>query len=100
MKEKIDELTLDLEIIKQEISETGVEGAAANAQYKQLEQQNNRLKEALVRWALALSHTHSLTHSLARTLTHTCKHALAHSPTYKQQVCTYTCTHSTQCTWS
>ena len=51
----MEELTLDLEIIKQEISETGVEGAAANAQYKQLEQQNNRLKEALVRWALHLS---------------------------------------------
>lgn len=50
---------MDLEIIKQEISETGVEGAAANAQYKQLEQQNNRLKEALVRWAV---HTHLLTH--------------------------------------
>ena len=49
LKEKIEELTIDLEIIKQEISETGVEGAAANAQYKQLEQQNNRLKEALVR---------------------------------------------------
>ena len=54
----MEELTLDLEIIKQEISETGVEGAAANAQYKQLEQQNNRLKEALVRWALPLSHIH------------------------------------------
>ena len=49
MKEKVEELTIDLEIIKQEISETGVEGAAASAQFKQLEQQNNRLKEALVR---------------------------------------------------
>lgn len=49
LKEKIEELTIDLEIIKQEISETGVEGAAANAQYKQLEQQNSRLKDALVR---------------------------------------------------
>ena len=45
----MEELTIDLEIIKQEISETGVEGAAASAQFKQLEQQNNRLKEALVR---------------------------------------------------
>ena len=27
-----------------------MEGAAANAQFKQLEQQNNRLKEALVRY--------------------------------------------------
>lgn len=49
LKEKIEELTIDLEIIKQEINESGVEGAAANAQYKQMEQQNNRLKDALVR---------------------------------------------------
>ena len=49
LKEKVEELTIDLEIIKQEISEGGVEGAAANAQYKQLEQQNNRLKDALLR---------------------------------------------------
>ena len=49
LKEKIEELTIDLEIIKQEISEGGVEGAAATAQYKQMEQQNNRLKDALVR---------------------------------------------------
>ena len=51
LKEKVEELTIDLEIIKQEISESGVEGAAANAHYKQMEQQNNRLKEALVRCA-------------------------------------------------
>ena len=49
LKEKVEELTIDLEIIKQEISEGGVEGAAANAQLKQLEQQNSRLKEALLR---------------------------------------------------
>ena len=49
LKEKIEELTIELEIIKQEISDSGVEGAAANAQLKQLEQQNNRLKDALVR---------------------------------------------------
>ena len=69
----MEELTLDLEIIKQEISETGVEGAAANAQYKQLEQQNNRLKEALVRWALPLSLSHIHVHimcSLVCTLKH------------------------------
>jgi dynactin 1 len=48
-KEKVEELTIDLEIIKQEISDGGVEGAAANAQVKQLEQQNSRLKEALLR---------------------------------------------------
>lgn len=28
---------------------TGIEGAAANAQVKQLEQQNSRLKEAILR---------------------------------------------------
>ena len=68
----MEELTLDLEIIKQEISETGVEGAAANAQYKQLEQQNNRLKEALVRWALPLSLTHTCTCTMyALTCMHT-----------------------------
>lgn len=49
LKEKVEELTIDLEIIKQEISDGGVEGAAANAQVKQLEQQNSRLKEALLR---------------------------------------------------
>ena len=46
----MEELTIDLEIIKQEISESGMEGAAASAQFKQLEQHNNRLKEALVRY--------------------------------------------------
>ena len=50
LKEKVEELTIDLEIIKQEIIESGMEGAAASAQFKQLEQQNNRLKEALVRY--------------------------------------------------
>lgn len=49
LKEKVEELTIDLEIIKQEISDGGVEGAATNAQVKQLEQQNSRLKEALLR---------------------------------------------------
>ena len=52
LKEKVEELTIDLEIIKQEISESGMEGAAASAQFKQLEQQNNRLKEALVRYTM------------------------------------------------
>ena len=28
----------------------GIEGAATNAQVKQLEQQNGRLKEAILRW--------------------------------------------------
>ncbi len=49
LKERVEELTIELEVIKEEISEGGVEGAAANAQFKQLEQQNSRLKEALLR---------------------------------------------------
>ena len=49
LKEKIEELTLDLEILRNEISESGVEGAVSNFQMKQLEQQNQRLREALVR---------------------------------------------------
>ena len=39
MKEKIEELTIDLEIIKQEISDSGLEGVASSAEVKQLEQQ-------------------------------------------------------------
>ncbi|XP_013781002.1 dynactin subunit 1-like isoform X2 [Limulus polyphemus] len=49
LKEKVEELTLDLEIIQNEIAEKGTEGAASNYQVKQLEQQNERLKEALVK---------------------------------------------------
>ncbi|XP_074641662.1 dynactin subunit 1-like isoform X2 [Tubulanus polymorphus] len=49
LKEKNEELTLDLEIIKQEISDAGSDGAATNYQVKQLEQQNERLKDALVK---------------------------------------------------
>lgn len=49
LKEKIEELTIDLEIIKQEISDSGLEGVASSAEIKQLEQQNSRLKEALMR---------------------------------------------------
>lgn len=45
----MEELTIDLEVIKDEISERGMEGAATSAQFKQMEQQNSRLKEALVR---------------------------------------------------
>ena len=46
----MEELTIDLEIIKQEISDSGLEGVATSAEVKQLEQQNSRLKEALVRF--------------------------------------------------
>lgn len=49
LKDKLEEVTLDLEILKNEVSEGGIEGAAANAQVKQLEQQNGRLKEAILR---------------------------------------------------
>uniref|UniRef100_A0A8C4PXL9 Dynactin subunit 1 n=1 Tax=Eptatretus burgeri TaxID=7764 RepID=A0A8C4PXL9_EPTBU len=49
LKEKVEELTMDLEIIKHEIEEKGSEGAASSYQLKQLEEQNSRLKEALVR---------------------------------------------------
>uniref|UniRef100_A0A665WVW0 Dynactin subunit 1 n=1 Tax=Echeneis naucrates TaxID=173247 RepID=A0A665WVW0_ECHNA len=64
LKEKVDELTMDLEILKHEIEEKGTEellslcvfvclsgsdGAASSYHVKQLEEQNGRLKEALVR---------------------------------------------------
>ncbi len=40
---------MDLEILQNEISESGYEGAATSGQVKQLENQNTRLKEALVK---------------------------------------------------
>ncbi|XP_069779442.1 dynactin subunit 1-like isoform X2 [Narcine bancroftii] len=49
LKERVDELTMDLEILKHEIEEKGTDGAASSYQLKQLEEQNGRLKEALVR---------------------------------------------------
>ncbi|XP_056619843.1 dynactin subunit 1a isoform X4 [Triplophysa dalaica] len=49
LKEKVEELTMDLEILKHEIEENGSDGAASSYQVKQLEEQNGRLKEALVR---------------------------------------------------
>ncbi|XP_074479233.1 dynactin subunit 1-like isoform X8 [Sebastes fasciatus] len=49
MKEKVEELSMDLEIIRHEISEKGSDGAASSYHVKQLEEQNGRLKEALVR---------------------------------------------------
>ncbi|XP_061699484.1 dynactin subunit 1 isoform X2 [Syngnathoides biaculeatus] len=49
MKEKVEELTVDLEILKHEIEEKGSDGAASSYHVKQLEEQNGRLKEALVR---------------------------------------------------
>lgn len=49
LKEKVEEMTLDLEILRNEMSEKGSEGGASSYQVKQLEQQNERLKEALVK---------------------------------------------------
>ncbi|XP_056124972.1 dynactin subunit 1 isoform X4 [Rhinichthys klamathensis goyatoka] len=49
LKERVDELTMDLEILKHEIEEKGSDGAASSYHVKQLEEQNARLKEALVR---------------------------------------------------
>ncbi|XP_030046809.1 dynactin subunit 1 [Microcaecilia unicolor] len=49
LKDKVEELTMDLEIVKHEIEEKGSDGAASSYQVKQLEEQNARLKEALVR---------------------------------------------------
>lgn len=49
LKEKVEELSMDLEILKHEIEEKGSDGAASSYQVKQLEEQNGRLKEALVR---------------------------------------------------
>lgn len=48
-KQKIEELSLDLELLKAEMSEKGVEGAGSSLEIKQLEQQNVRMKETLVK---------------------------------------------------
>ncbi|XP_009083099.1 PREDICTED: dynactin subunit 1, partial [Acanthisitta chloris] len=49
LKEKVEYLTMDLEILKHEIEEKGSDGAASSYQVKHLEEQNARLREALVR---------------------------------------------------
>uniref|UniRef100_A0A673HQ17 Dynactin subunit 1 n=1 Tax=Sinocyclocheilus rhinocerous TaxID=307959 RepID=A0A673HQ17_9TELE len=48
LKEKVEELSMDLEILKHEIEEKGSDGAASSFHVKQMEEQNGRLKEALV----------------------------------------------------
>ncbi|XP_053407314.1 dynactin subunit 1-like isoform X3 [Mercenaria mercenaria] len=48
-KEKCEELQVDLEILKNEISDKGTEGVATDYTVKQLNQQIDRLKEALVK---------------------------------------------------
>ena len=50
LKEKLEEVSLDLQIMKEEVSQAGTEGGATTYQVKQLEQQNERLKEALVKY--------------------------------------------------
>ncbi|XP_039262421.2 dynactin subunit 1-like [Styela clava] len=49
LKERVEELQTDLEIMKAEIEDKGSDGAASSYQLKQLEEQNARLKEALLR---------------------------------------------------
>ncbi len=51
-KEKLEEVTLDLQIMREEVQQAGTDGGATSYQVKQLEQQNERLKEALVKWVL------------------------------------------------
>ncbi|XP_029644920.1 dynactin subunit 1 isoform X3 [Octopus sinensis] len=49
LKEKYEELILDHDILENEIKDKGTEGVAANYECKQVELQNERLKEALVK---------------------------------------------------
>ncbi|XP_056298596.1 dynactin subunit 1-like isoform X5 [Pseudoliparis swirei] len=49
LKERVEELSMDLEILRHDISEKGSDGVASSYRVKQLEEQNGRLKEALVR---------------------------------------------------
>ncbi len=50
VKERCQELEIDLEILRSEIRDEDIkEGAGAGIKVKQLEQQNERLKEALVK---------------------------------------------------
>ena len=59
-REKVEELTLDLEILKTEMSETAIGGKASgetsNVQVKQLEQQNARLHDTLVKMRDVAAH--------------------------------------------
>lgn len=48
-KQKIEELSLDLELLKAEMSDKGGDGATSSVEVKQLEQQNARMKETLVK---------------------------------------------------
>eukprot|EP00794_Sanderia_malayensis_P005248 gene5248-5912_t len=49
LNERVEELTLELEILRNEISEGDVDGGASSIQLKNYEQQNTRLKEAIIK---------------------------------------------------
>ncbi|XP_039275802.1 dynactin subunit 1 [Nilaparvata lugens] len=68
-KEKIEELSLDLELLKEELSDKGNgEACVSSYQTKQLEQQNNRLRETLVRMRDLSAHEKHETQKLQRDL--------------------------------
>ncbi|XP_075211237.1 dynactin subunit 1 isoform X2 [Lycorma delicatula] len=68
-KEKIEELTLDLELLKEELSDKGSgEACVSSYQMKQLEQQNTRLRETLVRMRDLSAHEKHETQKLQRDL--------------------------------
>ncbi|XP_078588248.1 dynactin subunit 1-like isoform X48 [Branchiostoma floridae x Branchiostoma japonicum] len=49
LRERLEEAQTDLELLKNEIATSGTEGAATSFQVKQMEEQNNRLRDALVK---------------------------------------------------
>lgn len=49
VKEQLEEATIDFELLKSEIEDKGVDGAANSFQVKQLEEQNARYREALLK---------------------------------------------------
>lgn len=50
IKEQLEEKTLDYELLKSEIEDKGADGAANSFQVKQLEEQNARFREALLKF--------------------------------------------------
>lgn len=63
-KQKVEELALDLELLKAEMSEKGIEGAGSSLEIKQLEQQNIRMKETLVKYVFYCYETLSKIHEI------------------------------------
>ncbi|KAJ3191687.1 hypothetical protein HK101_007497 [Irineochytrium annulatum] len=57
LREKIEEITIELEVMKEEAGEGGVGGESSSVDAKNLERQNERLKEALLRLRDASSAT-------------------------------------------